>query len=328
MRRELIENLRCPDCGGSLHFEGAADSVQASAIEEGSLACRSCGSLHAIERGIPVLLPKRFSNTEERELRKRVSEQALRTMRELEGFYDRHHFRTLAYSRIKKALGSCRCEPKPRVLDIGIGWGINYLPFAREIDLVGLDFSFESLLVLKSIYEAKGLPAPDLVCGSLSALPLENLKFDVVWSTQVYQHVPDAQEIESSFDYVVRHILAERGRFVVDSLNYCFYRFPLMLKGATKRNGAGDAYRKESWRDELYLKYYTPEDFAALARRFEDSVYWKIGYTEAIFHPEFGFTPTSRVAAVVDSLVQGTPLGKYISRQISLTIQKRGAANG
>ena len=55
MKRNLLDILRCPVCGGSLELN--ARKEDGDEIVEGSLLCASCGETYAIEDTIPNMLP-------------------------------------------------------------------------------------------------------------------------------------------------------------------------------------------------------------------------------------------------------------------------------
>lgn len=323
VKKDLIGNLRCPNCFGGVEISTIAQSTQV-AIVEGSLLCNKCNSLYEISEGIPILLPREFSNVAECEQRKAVSEKAGERIDTWGSFYDISHFGKLSHIRIRQQLQKIGTTLKPKVLDIGIGWGVNYLPFNRNIDLFGLDFSYESLLLLRRIYERSGESSPNLLCASLSAIPLKNIKFDLIWSTQVYQHIPDAKEIESSFDYVIRHLLKRGCLFVVDNLNYnyLYRRFLVTMKNILKSTTRREADLARYY-DGLYTKYYTKKDFQELVGKFQADVTYEISYTENLFHPEFRLTPRSSFIAFADVLIQKTPFAKLLGRQISLMLEKR-----
>src|SRR5205823_10736009 len=114
------------------------------------LACLRCGTEYEVRDGIPILLPEHVPNPDELEVRRRVSEALEEHVADWRAEYDRHHFRALAGLRLERFLHTSR--PRPRLLDIGTGWGVPYLPFAAEIELWGLDFSLESLMVLRRIF--------------------------------------------------------------------------------------------------------------------------------------------------------------------------------
>ena len=60
MKRDLLEILRCPVCGGNLELD--ATSEDEDEVVEGSLRCTSCGETYAIEDTIPNLLPPALRN--------------------------------------------------------------------------------------------------------------------------------------------------------------------------------------------------------------------------------------------------------------------------
>jgi ubiquinone/menaquinone biosynthesis C-methylase UbiE len=275
---------------------------------------------------IPILLPVRFSNIRECELRKNVSETTGSTLDQWQAVYDKHHFRKLAHKRLRSILSFFKHLEKPRVLDIGIGWGTNYLPFLRQIDLIGLDYSFESLLLLKRIYSAGTSKPPLLVCGSLSALPLKNVAFDVVWSTQVFQHIPDNSEILSSFETTIQQLLKKDGIFVVDNLNYSYIK-PLLFLKRLVRPSVHQTRERANFNGHYYLKYYLAEDFHEIMKRFDGQVRYEIVFTENLFHPELGLIPRSLFMARVDNAIQKTKLAKYLGRQITLIVYKTPMAN-
>ena len=75
VKREMLKNLRCPDCAGDIKLGDVLKS-SAGEILEGSLICVDCAGSFVISEGIPIMLPKKFSNVAECETRNRVSEEA------------------------------------------------------------------------------------------------------------------------------------------------------------------------------------------------------------------------------------------------------------
>lgn len=53
MKRGLVEILACPACKGGLDIE--ATHADGGEVLTGSLRCSGCGTVYAIEDGIPVL---------------------------------------------------------------------------------------------------------------------------------------------------------------------------------------------------------------------------------------------------------------------------------
>ena len=80
--------------------------------------------------------------------------------------------------------------------------------------------------------------------------------------------------------------------------------------------------RQEYLENDVYLKFYLEKDFYALVREYGSKASSKIIFTENLFHPEFKLIPKTNLIAFVDSLIQKTPFAKFISRQISLILEK------
>jgi len=319
MKDSLFQFLCCPNCGHDLHIDNVKEA-EGDEIIQASLSCEGCKSPYAVSNGIPILLPHNFSNGFECDLRKRVSNNALKTSKKCISLYDMHHFRELAQLGTCKYLKTIHSE-RPKVMDIGIGWGIKYLPFIANIDLWGIDFSFESLLVAKEIYKNNNKTAPNLICASLSSIPIKNIKYDLIWSTQVYQHIPKAEEVKASFDNVIKNLLNSPGTFIVDNFNYNYVRFSPknMIKSLFKHAPIKQECKQQ---DSLYLKYYLDKDFELLMGNSDKNIKYYITFTENLFHPEYNLIPKTKMLAKFDDLLSRSPFAGYLGRQITLIVNK------
>lgn len=326
MKKDLVNSLCCPECGGDIKV-GTVVQSSSEEITEGFLLCDCCDCSYRILESIPILLPRKFSNAAECELRKNVSEQANGMINQWEKLYDAHHFKKLSRLRIKLQLQKLNLKVTPKILDVGIGWGANYLSLNRNVDLFGLDFSYESLLLLKRIYERAGEPVPNLICASLSAIPLKNIKFHLIWSTQVYQLVPDDKEIKISLDFIIQNLLSENGLFIIDSLSYNRLYFLNILKNILKPAAAKEKVNQVKHNNNLYIKYYTEKNLRELVEKLKPKVRHKIFFTENLFYPEFKGIFKSNFIAFIDYLIQKIPLAKFLGRQISLILRKERTIN-
>ena len=298
---ELLAHLCCPDCRGRLEERG-----------DRSLGCAGCGRAYEVRQGIPILLPASLPNPGELELRREVSEELMGADAGWSARYERHHFGRLAQLRLGRAL-----TPGARVLDIGIGWGVVWLPFRPGIDLWGIDFSFESLLAARELYRSEGIEPPHLVCASLDAIPLRDIRFDLVQSTQVYQHIPSRAAIVASFEQVLGSLLAPGGRFVVENLSYEYARAAAGLRARIKRSA--HTLERERTSGAYYLRYWDESDVRSIVGEAGGGEI-DVVYTESLFHPEMRALPRSRAAARADDLLSRTSVARRLARPLSAVI--------
>lgn len=151
-----------------------------------------------------------------------------------------------------------------------------------------------------------------------------SLKFDLIWSRQTYQHISDIKEIKGSLNYLITYLLGNRGRLIIDNLNFHHFRLLSNIRNIIKKGRFCKAFQQETYGDNFYLKYYLEQDFASLLDGLEDEFLYKITFTETLFHPEFNLIPRSNLVAIIDALLQKTPFARFLGRQISLDIVKHG----
>jgi hypothetical protein len=261
-----------------------------------------------------VLLPTSVPNPGEAELRRRISEAA--SPADWRAGYDSHHSRTLAELRLERFLGAR--GDGVRVLDIGIGWAVPYLPFARRIELWGLDFSLESLALARRIHAHEGAPLPNLVCASLNAIPLDGLRFDLAQSVQVYQHIEDLDDVRTSLRFVFDELLAPGGELWVENLNYASARLVHGLRSLGR-----DRLEPEQQTDHYFLRRYRARQMAALLSDAPGLASLQVRHSENLFHPEVRMTPRSRAVARAELRLERTPLARLAGRQVRLEARRR-----
>jgi 2-polyprenyl-6-hydroxyphenyl methylase / 3-demethylubiquinone-9 3-methyltransferase len=102
-----------------------------------------------------------------------------------------------------------------RVLDLGCGGGLATACLARRgAKVIGLDRSRASL------YEAHRhthqlCPRPDFLCGQAEALPFADASFDVVWCTDVLEHLADLPAAVAQ----IARVLTPGGHLLYDTIN-------------------------------------------------------------------------------------------------------------
>ncbi len=103
-----------------------------------------------------------------------------------------------------------------RVLEIGIGSGLNLPLYARNVsDVIGLEPS-PKLLTLARAMKHPGLPLVQFINGSAEAIPLENATVDTAVTTWTLCTTPDASHALREMRRVLKpggHLLfVEHGR--------------------------------------------------------------------------------------------------------------------
>ena len=82
--------------------------------------------------------------------------------------------------------------PGLRVLDVGCGGGLAAACLVqRGAHVVGLDLSWASLHVAARQTRRLSCPAAVFACGRAEALPFADASFEVVWCTDVLEHLTD-----------------------------------------------------------------------------------------------------------------------------------------
>jgi 2-polyprenyl-6-hydroxyphenyl methylase/3-demethylubiquinone-9 3-methyltransferase len=112
-----------------------------------------------------------------------------------------------------------RCWEAIRVLDLGCGGGLATACLAeRGAKAVGLDLSQASLRVAHRHTRGKVQPEPVFACGGAEALPFADASFDIVWCTDVLEHLAD---VPTAMAQIVR-VLKPGGLLLYDTINRTF----------------------------------------------------------------------------------------------------------
>ena len=102
------------------------------------------------------------------------------------------------------------------VLDLGCGGGLTAACLAqRGAAVVGIDLSCASLHVASRHARGDGYPTSVFACGRAESLPFPDTSFDVVWCTDVLEHLHD---LPTAIAQIAR-VLKPGGLFLYDTIN-------------------------------------------------------------------------------------------------------------
>ena len=181
MRREALNFLMCPNCGGELALcENASSDTKDAHIITGGLTCKGCGSKFSIRNGVPILLPANLSSVK-LETASRFAEEWTRWS-DLRDYYEQEFFDWIAPLGRKDFADQVVFEGgcgKGRHTAIVAGHG------ARAI--VSLDLG-ESAFV--AFAHTRRFPNAHVVIGDLLNPPVRPV-FDLAFSVGVLHHLPD-----------------------------------------------------------------------------------------------------------------------------------------
>ncbi|MDP9321602.1 MAG: class I SAM-dependent methyltransferase [Chloroflexota bacterium] len=184
----LLRILRCPECRGSL------------AYDEGGLRCRSCGRIHPIVDGIPILVPEGVvAQVEEDEHAYAAGDayacgaEANRAWLEI-GLWKRDRVAALLRRGVPRAS-----------IDVGCGdWGVHHDVF----DAVGSELAVAGDVSLKLVRHARDhATAPHRVhylVFSAETLPFADGIFDLAYCSEVLEHLEHPERALAEIARVAR----------------------------------------------------------------------------------------------------------------------------
>lgn len=109
-----------------------------------------------------------------------------------------------------------------RVLEVGIGTGINATLYPKDCEVVGIDFSRSMLEKARERIEKKGITNVELHHMDAAELAFEDESFDVVYAPYVISVVPDPVKVARE----IRRVCRTGGRIVL--LNHFKSENPLL----------------------------------------------------------------------------------------------------
>jgi len=113
-----------------------------------------------------------------------------------------------------------------RVLDLGCGGGLSTACLVqRGATVVGVDLSRASLHVASRYARRPGYLESVFTCGRAESLPFADTSFDVVWCTDVLEHIPD---LPTAIAQIAR-VLKPGGLLLYDTINRTWLSRPLVI---------------------------------------------------------------------------------------------------
>ncbi len=183
-----LEGLRCPTCRAGGLAPGETEA-----------RCEACGTVYAVEAGVPVLLPDTSATASESERRHKESQRKFFDEEEDPAWeLSRPHGAPALYGRLmleKLERSLCGLEalvPGSRILTVcgGSGMEAEFLGRAGAAEVVVCDLSVGA--VLRAQERARREDVPILcVAGDVEALPFADLAFDGVYVHDGLHHLED-----------------------------------------------------------------------------------------------------------------------------------------
>ena len=209
----------------------------------------------------------------------------------------------------------CCCNSSSIILDIGGCWGWHWRSIDQirpDIKVVILDFSLQNLFFASNILKPNLNRQIFLINGDALSLPFSDSLFDLVWSVQTFQHIPN---YFLAFQEVYRVLRKGSGLFVNYTLNdpaivkliYRVLRKKYVLKGKV---------------GPMYLERSSNSQKQILSSIFQSKV--RSRYSEILFTPElrcpFGSQESSYLGKFDSYLSGSSPLLSTLARQQSYEV--------
>jgi len=226
----------------------------------------------------------------------------------------RYHSIPVMDWEVSRALG--KLSENVIILDVGGCWGWHWRKIAQnrpDIKVVIIDFIRQNLIHAQALLGELLHDQIFLVHGDATQLPFPDDTFDLVWTVQTLQHIPN---FESAVQESHR-VLTVGGTFI----NYSFNRALLIefiFKLFRKK------YHIKGHNVTMYLALASNEQKQIIEYIFGNEVYSR--FTEILFHPDIKFSLTGKennLLGRLDAWLGGSLfLLRWLARQQSYEVLK------
>lgn len=126
-----------------------------------------------------------------------------RVYEKIAGFYDLFFGPTLHPGRLQ-AIQRMQIHPGDRILEVGVGTGINVALYPRTCQVTGIDFSASMLEKARERVDRKGLSGVRLLQMDAADLKFDDNSFDIVYAPYLISVVPDPVKVAAEMRRVCR----------------------------------------------------------------------------------------------------------------------------
>ena len=180
MKKETLNYLKCPLCGGT-DLSIKEDTVEKNEIKEGKIICSSCSKVYPIKDYIAIFdLDDKYSSNFGFEWNR---------------FLDIKYKKEIVEFEIKNQINLSRQEIQNKtIIEIGSGSGQNLHYFIKEYKAkfaIGIELSSSVFTSKKRNLNIDNL---DFIKADLFSLPIKENSFDIVFSNGVLHHTPNTYE--------------------------------------------------------------------------------------------------------------------------------------
>jgi len=199
LKKQLVDWLCCPNCGGELHLNEAREAN--GEVESGHLTCMGCGHIYPVVSFVPRFVPsENYTSTF-----------GFQWNRFRQTQLDSHSGLPISRERFFRETGWTSDDlTGKKVLDMGCGAGrFAEVALSHGAVVVGVDYSSAVDACWQNLGQHPNL---HLIQADIYALPFHPKRFDFVYCLGVLQHTPD---VKRAF-MVLPTQLRRGGRLAVD----------------------------------------------------------------------------------------------------------------